>query len=208
MLNSLSASSGLHPDSERVNKVIAILSGVHFALSIDSSGVVSVAHAPEVRQFGSDYDQMVDGAERQIEGFFTVIGPLGYLSQAFSAPDSFYSTDGFSTGYVVSSGSTNVFSETDSLSKNFVISGIGIKTASLSIALRPKFMPNSGGLLLSNLQMHQEQNGMAVDISATIEYQYVEGILVPKSLRLTMPALHSNLEMTFDDYKLVSGARS
>jgi hypothetical protein len=195
-------------DTEKVSKGIAILSRVHFAINYDSSGEVSIAHTPDIREFGPDYDQFVDGTEKQIEGFFQAIQSLGYLSALFPSEDSLYSMEENPSEYLISIGEADNIETTSHITKSFIISEVDVKSAAMRMSIITNFTSNSGGRILSNIQAHIDQNQMTADFSGTLEYQYVDGVLVPKKLRITMPAMHSNLECTFNDYHITAGAQS
>lgn len=186
----------LKSDVPADNPALKLLNGIHFWVSVSETGKIKLSHQVDTNPSPSqldDFQKAISGTEEQIDGFWKSAAAF-LLTSALPNADSGYELSEQQGSYVLSYREGN-YDILTTLAKDYSITEIKVTSATLTSSLKPKFTKSNGSFLLAGYDAEYEvKNGGASHLSTEIQYQEVEGLLLPSDLIMRAPVRGTSRE--------------
>jgi hypothetical protein len=182
---------------------LKLLNGLHFAMTMDQDGQVSVTHradlAPTNNQVAAGFDQIYSGMEQALSGFFATWNRF-MLTSPLPALDSDYQLQD-AGGQFLLTYKDGAASVSTTMTKDLRITEIKAVSSDSTSSIRPRFINTKKGFLLSGYAgVYVPSNGPGkVDLDTEVEYQEVNGLQIPRKLRIasSLDGAPSLMELSF-----------
>jgi hypothetical protein len=193
-------------DAASIERAKKILGGLHFELALDKSNKVSVTHSadsnPENPEMAKGFNQIFEGMEQALKGFFDTWSPF-MLTSMFPDEDSEFQLDDLGDKYRLS------YKEGDAdvvltMSKNFVLSEAKVTSPKFTSLLWPEFNATSKGFVLSGYtaDYRSTSGDETVKLKTRIGSRDVNALQLPG--KLTLDANYNGspylMELAFTDF--------
>jgi hypothetical protein len=189
------------------NPALNLLNGVHFWVSISGTGKAKLTHQvdsnPTSMSQMDDFQKAIGGVEETVDGFWRTAS-IFLLTSALPASSTPFELSERDGSYILSY-RENGYEVVTTLEKDYEISEIKVKSATISSSLRPKFTKTDLGFLLSSYEADYSTSGGApLHISVRLKYQDVDGLHLPSDLVTQSPNETGSHEMRlhFADYEI------
>lgn len=189
-----------------IENATKLLAGLHFTMSLDNANKVKVTHSADVKAPNSEaakgFDQIFDGMEQAVKGFFDTWTPF-MLTSMFPQVDGHYQVEDLGDKYRV----TYKEDDTDivlTMGRDFALSEARITTAQFDSAIWPEFTSTPKGYVLSGYKAHYQSATETTKLAIKIENQQVNELQLPG--RLSIKAMYNGnpyvIELAFADYQV------
>src|SRR5262245_54208361 len=189
---------------------LALLGGLHFEMIYDGAGKTRVTHrsdtpAPnEAVQKG--YDQIFNGMDQVIEGFFQTYTPF-MITSPFPSIDGDYRVDDIENGYVVAwKEDRDTTSITTRITRTFAITDMVINSTEFDALIKPTFSTSTDGYVLAayNGFFKPKAGNGTVLIDCSIEHQLVDGFRLVRKLTFSssVDGSPNKTEIAFSNYSV------
>ena len=184
------------------DQVLPIAKKTRFQVVVGPSGAASVSHqssdAPATEEVATRVRQTIGGMEQIITGFFET-----WSNQMINPPlggGIEYQVEQLPEGYRFTADSAGVHI-TASMNRDFVTDLIEAKGPELDGSVAPRYTRRPDGLLLESYDATYKTGGNSQKLSVNIQYQEIEGLLLPRIVTVSMilPQGSLNAPMTFSD---------
>ncbi len=182
---------------------LKLLNGLHFTMTMDQDGQVSVTHradlAPTNDQVAAAFDQIYSGMEQALSGFFATWNRF-MLTSPFPAVESDYQLQDADGQFLLTykEGATSI---STTMTKDLRITEIKVVSLDFTSTIRPRFINTKKGLVLSGYAgVYVPSKGPGkVNLDAEVEYQEVNGLQIPRKLRMasSLDGAPSLMELSF-----------
>ena len=190
----------LGADATSPQSIVPLLDRVHFNVSMDKQGNVSVSHTGVPSPNAGVAAAMrgaLQGMDEMIAGFFKTWA-MYTINTPLPAFHSSYEVLPIEEGYVVShhQGTTAVETKIDS---EFAIISTTYRSADFAIEMRPGWQAGSYGYLLMSYDgMTQVEKGEPSHEQLQVSYRSEEGFQVPASVRETLVTAKGDVQVSFE----------
>lgn len=193
---------------EAIENAKKVLSGLHFAMSLDSSNKVNVTHSADAPaanpEIAKGFDQIFDGMEQAVKGFFDTWSPF-MLTSMFPDVDGDYQLNDLGDKYRLSyrDGDADVVL---TMGKNFVLSEAKVTSPKFTSFIWPEFTVTSKGFVLSGYKADYQSTSGAetTKLNIKIVNREVNALQLPGNL--SVDAVYNGsqylVELGFADYKV------
>jgi hypothetical protein len=198
----------IRTDPASAQKGLKLLSTLHFVMSLDTAGRVKLDHSvdtpPPNEQVASGFNQIYEGMDKALSGFFDSWSPF-MLTSPFPAVESEYQLEDLGREYRLSykDGSADVVTL---MNKDFTITSVKVVSAEFSSVFKPLFTRTQKGFVLSGYSAdYRPTSGKGiVALEVRIEYQEVNGLQLPRKLSLdsVYDGAPTQMELVFSDYQV------
>jgi hypothetical protein len=188
-------------------KLLVLLEKSRFKVAIGPEGSTSISvesdEPPPNEQVAERMRQALSGAQETITGFFN--SWAGFMVRSMiPQPDEEYQLKAEDGGYLLtySEGKAIVSINTDT---NLKIGHVDFKSEKLSATFDPTFDPTPDGYVLTGYSSNfTAPAGQPTSVTMTIENETVDGLVLPRALRVTVPYKDKSLpiDFVFSDYKV------
>jgi hypothetical protein len=197
----------MHSNPQGVQDGLRLLNTIHFVMSLDSAGKVTVTHsvdAPPPSEKAPGFNQIYEGMDKAVSGFFDSWSPF-MLTSPFPAVESEYQLEDQGGEYRLSykDGTADVVTL---MNKDFTITLIKVTSPEFLSSFRPVFARTQKGFILSGYSAdYQPRVGSGtVALKVQLEYQEVNGLQLPRKLSLdsVYDGAPTQMELVFGDYQV------
>jgi hypothetical protein len=195
---------GIESNSEGLK----VLNGLHFWMSLNSDGKVTVSHradvAPAGQQRSEDLNQIFSGMEEMITGFFGTWSSF-MLTSPLPEVESEYDLASEGDGYLLSyrDGATRVATV---MTKDLLITEMKISATDFNSSIWPHFTKSREGLLLTGYDANYQPTSGPGTTHLKVEISYLEagGLQLPQTLHLqgSYNGTSFAVETAFEDYQV------
>ena len=175
----------IKPPPADPDQLLPLLRQLHFGVAVGPDGGAVVSHqfdgAPPSQQMAARLSLMTTGADQVLNGFFQSWTPFVFGS-AFPESNAEYELENADELYRLhqKQGSADVVV---TMTREFVITEIAVKSPQLEATIRPQFSRNNKGYLLSRLgDVYKIGPTAQGEFAMDIRYQEVEGFTLPAAL--------------------------
>jgi hypothetical protein len=196
---------------EDSKKLLALLEKSRFKVAIgpDGSTAISVEsdEPPPNEQIAERMRQSFSGVQESITGFFN--SWAGFMVRSMiPQPGEEYQLKAENGGYLLtfSGGGASVSINTD---MNLKIGHVEFKSEKLSAGFDPTFEPTPDGYVLTAYSStFTAPAGQPTSVTMTMENETVDGLVLPRTLRITVPYKDKSLAVgfVFSDYQVAKTA--
>jgi hypothetical protein len=187
---------------------LKLLNSLHFAMTLDSAGKVTVNHSadapPPNERVAAGFNDIYAGMDKAVSGFFDSWSPF-MLTSPFPAAESEYQLEDLGGEYRLSykDGSADVVTM---MKKDFTITSVKVVSPEFLSTFKPVFARTKKGFILSGYSAdYQPTSGKGVvALIVQLEYQEVNGMQLPRKLSLdsTYDGNPTQMELMFADYQV------
>jgi len=190
------------------DKLLPLMKGVHFEVSIGAGGASAVSHqydtAPPDEQTADRLRQTTNGAEQMLTGFFKTWSPIMFGFSLIGSNDKFemQKTD---AGYRLTQqeGSTRVVML---FTREWMLTDMSTTMGTTEINLHFQFTRGDDGYILTEYYgtFGNTANGQKGDIKVSVAYQQVQGFQIPSTLtaHVQAGAMNAQVPIQFSDCKV------
>lgn len=189
-------------DAERVDRAVALLSKIHFSVSLVAGGEAKVTHneiSAENAEMAKGLGQIYSGMEQMTTGFFQTWSAFS-MSPALPEIDGAFQLDTTAAEYRFSykEGTSDIVTL---LNRDFAMSSLKTKTSEFDSTIMPYFKKTARGLLMTGYAATYKGKSEAdtTDLQVAIDYQAVDQLQLPQKLDLkgTYGGSPFHMEVTF-----------
>ncbi|HEX7286801.1 MAG TPA: hypothetical protein VF532_11510 [Candidatus Angelobacter sp.] len=198
----------MQSDPEGAQAGLKLLNSLHFVMSLDSAGKVTVNHSadapPPNERVASGFNDIYAGMDKAVTGFFDSWSPF-MLTSPFPEVEGEYQLEDQGGEYRLSykDGSADVVTM---MNKDFTITMIKVTSPEFLSTFRPVFARTARGFILSGYSAdYQPRLGPGVvALKVQLEYQEVNGLQLPRKLSLdsVYDGSPTQMELVFADYQV------
>ena len=193
--------SGMKTDATWKETILPIAKQMKFQVSVGPTGAASVSHefgqAPPSQAVADRLRQVSEGIDQMLGGFFETWSQLMIKPPLGGDPEA-YQVEENPDGYRI----TDKDNSAITMKRDFVIDTVEAKTSEFEGVVRPKFFKSADGeLLMESYDVAYTANGGASQrLSVAIQYQTVDGLLLPRTIKMSMALSQGQLDwpMTLD----------
>lgn len=190
-------------DPQAAQAGLKLLSGLHFAMTLAQDGQVSVTHradqAPTNDQVAAGFNQIYSGMDQALSGFFATWN-LFMLTSPFPAVESEYQLQDAGGQFLITYNEDGA-SVSTTMAKDLRITAIKVVSSEFTSVVRPRFVSNDRGFVLTGYagDYVPVKGPGKVTLDAEVEYQEVNGLQVPRKLRLasSLDGVPNLMELSF-----------
>lgn len=185
------------------DQVLPIAKKMRFQVVVGPSGAALVSHqspeAPSSEDVATRVRDMSSGMEQMVTGFFETWSQI-MINPPLPGADNEYQMEesGGDFRFTAAAASTHV---AVSMSHDFVIDSIEVKSPKLEGVVRPKFERREGALVLVGYDAKYKTDSASQQLAVKVEYQEVEGLALPRTITMTMSLPQGRIDepITFTD---------
>lgn len=192
-------------DPDEAGRALKTLNNLRFNARLGRDGKVVLTHnhlEAQDRQTAEALDEIYGGMEQMISSFFDTWSTF-MLDRPFPEVASAYQLKVFGPDYILSYKDGPETDITTTMSKDFAIRHVKIKTTEFDSLIQPKFARTPKGLLFTSYEASNESGAQveSTQLKVEIGYQQVEGLLLVQKLSLSGAYGRSPfaMEVTFSD---------
>lgn len=188
---------GLKSDALGRDEVLPRAKRIHFQVAVGASGAASLSHqsneAPPTEEVAERLRQVTGGTEQMVAGFFKTWSQL-MINPPLPGGDNVYEMEELKDGYNFTADDGKVHVAV-AVNRDLVISTEEVKMPDLEATLQLKFAPHEGGLVLDGYESTVKTgNAQPQQMSIKIEYQEIEGLALPQTVRIAMSLPQGQLD--------------
>ena len=200
----------MKPPPKDPEQLLPLLKQLLFKVAVGPDGGAMVSHqsdaAPPSQQMAPRLAQVTSGIDQVLNGFFQAWAPFVF-GTVFPEPHQEYELEdsGGQYRFHQKQGPADVVV---TMTRQFAITEIAVKTPQLEATMHPQFFPGNKGYLLSKLDAAFKVGpATEMDLSINVDYQEVEGFTLPDVLTamVTVPggtALDVTIKLNFINYRV------
>src|SRR5947209_8903541 len=198
----------LETNPEGAQNGLKMLNGLHFSMTLDPAGKVTVEHRsdapPPNEQVAQGFNQIYSGMDQAVSGFFATWS-LFMLTSPFPGDEIDYQLQDVGGQYRLSykDGNADVIT---TMNKNLTVTEIVVNSPEFKSTIRPQLSKSSNGFLLSGYEgIYKPVAGAGdVQLKVRLDYQQVSGLQLPN--RLDMDSVYdgtpTQMELVIGDYRV------
>jgi hypothetical protein len=197
----------LATNPDQAETALKLLNGIHFTVSMDPEGAVTVTHHTDVEapnpEAAKGFTEIYAGMEQAMTGFFDTWKPFMF-TRAFPEVENAYALERTRTGYLLTYKEGETTDVATTLSKTLVITEMKVTTPAFVSVLKPTFVRSPQGLLLTGYDATYDgaTDGDHVVLHVKIENLKASGQQLPDKLVLIGSSQDKpfDIELSFSDY--------
>lgn len=195
--------AGVKTDAIFKETILPIAKQMKFQVSVGPTGAASVSHqfgqAPPNEGVADRLRQISEGIDQMLGGFFETWSQL-MMNPPLRGDADDYEIEEKPDGYRVTAQSEKL-NTAITMKRDFTIESIEAKTPEFEGVVRPKFEPHNGEFVLESYDGdYKTDSGVSQRLSITVQYQAVDGLLLPRVVKMLMTLPQGQVEwpMTLD----------